>query len=67
MNKKKHFCRICKSNKFDKGRAFDGRRAYRCKNCGHIHTLGMQGRNKRFSEQRYGYQFYNSKGVGHVA
>ena len=50
----------CGSNKFDKGRAFDGRRAYRCKQCGNTHTSGMQGRKKQYSKQRLTFQFYNT-------
>ena len=47
----------CGCHKKDVGRAFDGRRAYRCKQCGVIWTTGLQGRNKKYSNQRSGYQF----------
>lgn len=59
-------CDKCHHPKPDKGRAFDGRRAYRCSNCGNCWTNGMQGRSKRYSNQREGHQFANSKGPGHV-
>ena len=62
----KYPCRQCGCNKFDKGRSFDGRRAYRCKQCRNIHTCGLQGRKQRFSKQRLGYQFADSKGSYHV-
>ena len=35
----------------------DGRRAYRCTCCGNIWTEGLQGRQRKYSEQRPGYQF----------
>lgn len=57
---------ICGCKKFDKGRAFDGRRAYRCKSCGNIHTYGLQGREKKYSNQRESYQFADSKGPAHI-
>ena len=60
-------CSICKHPEPDKGRAFDGRRAYRCPKCGNTWTCGLQGRKQRFSKQREGYQFADSKGHGHVA
>lgn len=63
---KKNIC-SCGSIYFDKGRAFDGRRAYRCKGCGKIHTCGMQGRTQKYSNQRFGYQFHDSKGTGHIS
>lgn len=55
-------CAVCKTPKPDKGRAMDGRRAYRCKNCGNVWTEGMQGREKKYSEQRDSYQFADSRG-----
>lgn len=64
MKTTKYTCE-CGCNAYDKGRAMDGRRAYRCKKCGKIHTYGMQGRKKKYSEQRFSDQFYNSKGKGH--
>ena len=60
-------CASCKTENPEKGRAFDGRRAYRCKCCGKIWTEGLQGREKKYSEQRHGYQFANSKGKGHIS
>ena len=60
-------CAICKQGNPDKGRAFDGRRAYRCKQCGNVWTEGLQGRKRKYSEQRHGYQFADSKGEGHCA
>jgi transposase-like protein len=50
-------CPICHSTSLDRGRAADGRRAYRCRACGHAWTEGMQGRERRYSEQRPGDQF----------
>lgn len=55
-------CAVCQTPKPDKGRAMDGRRAYRCKSCGNVWTEGMQGREKRYSNQRDGYQFADSRG-----
>ena len=60
-------CASCQTDNPDKGRAWDGRRAYRCKCCGKVWTEGMQGREKKYSKQRHGYQFADSKGVGHIA
>lgn len=54
---RKNDCPACRHSGVDKGRAFDGRRAYRCQSCGHIWTSGMQGRAKKYSPQRAGYQF----------
>jgi transposase-like protein len=50
-------CPKCKTKYPKKGRAFDGRRAYRCGSCGYTWTEGMQGRQRRYSEQREGFQF----------
>jgi len=51
-------CPSCKYRGFDKGRAFDRRRAYRCQKCGVIWSEGWQGiKSQRFSIQRLGYQF----------
>jgi len=50
-------CDQCRHPKPEKGRAFDGRRAYRCPQCDHSWTEGMQGRKPRYSPQRQGYQF----------
>ena len=41
----------------EKGRGLDGRRAYRCRVCGSTWTNGLQGRTRRYSPQRTGYQF----------
>ena len=56
-------CSHCNSTYTDRGRAFDGRRAYRCKVCGNVWTMGMQGRAKKYSPQRQGFQFADSKGI----
>lgn len=56
-------CPNCRHPDYDKGRAYDGRRAYRCKKCGSIWTEGMQGRKKKYSEQRLSYQFKDWKNV----
>lgn len=53
----KRRCPICKHPGYDKGRAFDGRRAYRCHNCGNVWTEGLQGRERKYSSQIVGYQF----------
>ena len=58
---KERRCPICKTENPDKGRALDGRRAYRCKNCHHEWTEGMQGRKKRYSIQRNRNQFSNNR------
>lgn len=50
-------CPSCGCKHFDKGRAFDGRRCYRCKQCGHKHSAGLQGRERKYSLQRHGFQF----------
>lgn len=59
----KRTCVSCCSPDVEKGRAVDGRRAYRCRNCGHTWTEGMQGRVKRWNSQMIargiGYQFGN--------
>lgn len=58
-------CPSCRtSSGIDKGRAFDGRRAYRCQ-CGHIWTQGMQGRERRYSPQRPGTQFKDTGAAQH--
>lgn len=53
-------CTCCGSLYPDKGRAFDGRRAYRCKSCGRTWTYGMQGRVPKYNPQSVGFQFANS-------
>ncbi len=60
-------CPSCHHAGIDKGRAFDGRRAYRCQKCGTVWTEGLQGRERKYSNQRESYQFANSKGKGHVS
>jgi len=50
-------CSICGQKNPEKGRAFDGRRAYRCSQCGNEWTKGMQGRSKKYSIQRSCNQF----------
>jgi hypothetical protein len=55
----KYIC-SCGCNKFDKGRAFDGRRVYRCKQCGATHTAGLQGRKRKYSKQRLTDQFHDT-------
>ena len=67
QDKKNIDCSKCNSGvKPYKGRAFDGRRAYMCPNCGNVWTYGMQGRAKKYSLQRQGNQFTFSKGIGHI-
>lgn len=56
----KRKCPTCSHTEIDKGRAFDGRRAYRCKNCGKVWTEGMQGRSKKYGPQRFTFQFADS-------
>lgn len=60
-------CGACHCPDVLKGRAFDGRRAYKCGRCGGVWTCGMQGRAKRYSAQRWSYQFAKSSGAGHAA
>jgi len=55
----KRLC-TCGCARSDKGRAVDGRRAYRCAVCQHVWTDGLQGREQRFSKQRTGYQFHDT-------
>lgn len=50
-------CDACQHKGIDRGRALDGRRAYRCQRCGNIWTNGRNGRTPRYSAQRPGYQF----------
>lgn len=47
----------CCQHKPELGRAFDGRRAYRCKAFGKIWTNGTNGRATTIHPQRQGYQF----------
>ena len=61
-------CNICiefDKSKMDKGRAFDGRRAYRCPQCNSEWTDGMQGALKKYSVQRLGNQFYNTGAINY--
>lgn len=60
-------CPICNVKNLRKGRAFDGRRAYQCPVCDKIWAEGLQGRKPKYSKQRDGYQFANSKGGGHIS
>jgi transposase-like protein len=53
-------CSVCQGTDLDKGRAADGRRAYRCQRCGATWTDGLQGRKPRYSHQRQGDQFANT-------
>lgn len=50
-------CAVCGGGGIDKGRAFDGRRAYRCQNCLVVWTEGLNGRARKYSPQRPSYQF----------
>lgn len=50
-------CPTCRTPNPDKGRAYDGRRAYRCTKCGNSWTEGMQGCEKKFNKQHANYQF----------
>ena len=52
-------CPSCGHRGLDRGRAFDGRRAYRCKRCGKQWTCGLQGRTKQY-KQTVGMQFYDT-------
>ena len=52
-----HQCPDCRLPSPDKGRAFDGRRAYRCTGCDRIWSEGLQGRARRYSPQRESFQF----------
>lgn len=54
-------CSNCFYEYSDKGRGLDGRRVYRCQNCGKTWSLGMQGRQKKYSKQRLGNQFADSR------
>lgn len=58
-------CPECRCPTSDKGRAFDGRRAYRCVRCGNIWSNGLQGRLRRYSVQREGYQFADTGASTH--
>jgi len=50
----------CCSSMVDKGRALDGRRAYRCQKCESSWTEGLQGVSQRYSQQRSGNQFHDT-------
>lgn len=60
-------CPRCRHKGIDKGRAPDGRRAYRCQSCCEVWTMGMQGRKRKYSPQRESFQFADSKGSGHIS
>jgi len=60
-------CSTCNTPNPDKGRAFDGRRVYRCKSCFSVWSEGLQNRTQRYSQQRFGNQFADSKGTGHIS
>lgn len=51
----KRVCPVCGKAHLEKGRAADGRRAYRCLVCRHVWTDGAT--RKKFHTQRVGYQF----------
>jgi hypothetical protein len=53
-------CKCGNTNHIDKGRACDGRRAYRCPICENIWTMGTFGRNPSYSVQRPSFQFYDT-------
>lgn len=53
-------CPGCRAPRPDKGRAFDGRRAYRCRACRKTWTEGLHGRARRYSPQRLGDQFHDT-------
>lgn len=57
MLMKKKECKACHGHDLEKGRALDGRRAYRCGQCGNRWTEGLQGREQKYSKQRMGDQF----------
>ena len=67
MTTRRRECPVCQHQGLDYGRAFDGRRAYRCQACGNVWTDGLQGRTRRYHPQRESYQFANSKGQGHIS
>ena len=51
-------CIVCRSRNIDKGRGYDGRRAYRCNDCGQKWTQGMQGlKEKKYNVEGRTYQF----------
>ena len=58
-------CPICRNAAPDKGRAMDGRRAYRCRSCDYIWTDGLQGRERKYSPQRPYYQFGDTGAARH--
>lgn len=64
MDREVRCCKV-KVHQLDKGRAFDGRRAYRCPVCGSKWTEGTQGRKRRYSKQRPGYQFKDTGAYRH--
>lgn len=44
-------CDKCRAADVEKGRAVDGRRAYRCRACGCVWTDGLHGRPRRYNPQ----------------
>lgn len=50
-------CGVCGCRLLDKGRGFDGRRFYRCRKCDNRWSEGLQGRERKYSEQRIVPQF----------
>lgn len=55
-------CPACLAQYPHKGRAYDGRRCYRCRVCQKQWSEGWQGmKQQRFSRQRHGNQFADSK------
>lgn len=58
-------CDNCRHPRADKGRAVDGRRAYRCRNCRTVWTRGLQGRARQYNEQRRGVQFADTGSLGY--
>lgn len=60
--KTRRACSRCLSPSIDKGRAWDGRRAYRCRACRHEWTEGWQGmaRQRPSPQRQSGHQFADS-------
>ena len=57
MTNSQRQCSTCGCTHVDKGRGHDGRRCYRCQNCGTEWSEGNQGRERTYSPQRDGFQF----------
>ena len=60
MKRNRRTCPQCRAVDFDKGRAADGRRAYRCQTCRCVWTEGLQGKTPSYSALWLGYQFSDS-------